>query len=586
MADKDLIVNLEDLKVVGDAVGNLKSAITEQTYNLLSGVIPNSMVDSNGKIMVNAATTDYATAYAPIEANQDYTVTTNDSLFVYGFTSSVPAIGSTLYDGRHVVSGSGRTFTASISGYIVWRIIGADYNALIVEGDTIRPYIQPVTAIDAVARNSITSSVAALKAESLTPKETPSGLTQLSTLQEMGIYAIGSNIVPNLTDKPSGAVSGQVVTLVVYTGFYASQAFIVQDWHELSNRIFRRLIQSGTGTVFVAWTEIMTAGGLPDYSLIYTARNIGSERTLTNLVVAGTYHIDSGVFDALTDAPSDAAHGIYNLFVDPKAWNGQFTIQRFQAYDGRVWQRTFNTSTKAILSDWERIDAVYSIQQHGGNVLWGKKLVTAGDSYTEAAFSGDYASYNKKNYGYYIAQRNNMTFVNSGISGSTMAIPSVASAGNRSPFSVQRYLDVPADTDYLTIWFGINDSAYSTLGTINDTENTTFYGAWNKVLEYYLTNRPFMKVLIIVTTIGVGDTTNAENFKQAIRDVAEKWGYPIMDWNNDKSIPAFFEKTGMSSAAKALRKNAYGWDGPVEGHPNPAWHEYESSIIEARLRMI
>ena len=95
-----------------------------------------------------------------------------------------------------------------------------------------------------------------------------------------------------------------------------------------------------------------------------------------------------------------------------------------------------------------------------------------------------------------------------------------------------------------------------------------------------------MKILIIVTTIVVGNAETDAQFQQAIRNVATKWGYPYMDWIKDTSIPAFFEKEGMSSAAQALRKNAFGWNGPVNGHPNPTWHQYESSIIEARLKAI
>jgi hypothetical protein len=213
------------------------------------------------------------------------------------------------------------------------------------------------------------------------------------------------------------------------------------------------------------------------------------------------------------------------------------------------------------------------------DVLYGKKIVTAGDSYTRASFSGDYAEYDGKNFGYYIAQRNNMIFINSGIDGSTMALPNDGST-NRNPFSDQRYLNIPTNTDYLTLWFGINDSAHTALGTINDEENTTFYGAWNKVLKYYLTNFPFMKVLIIVTT-----GANAE-YRQAVRDCAEKWGYPYLDWVKDKSIPAFFDRENMGIEAQTLRRSAYGYNGPVNGHPNPRWHEYESTIIEAKLRSI
>lgn len=128
--------------------------------------------------------------------------------------------------------------------------------------------------------------------------------------------------------------------------------------------------------------------------------------------------------------------------------------------------------------------------------LYGKKLVTAGDSYTHASFSGNYAEYDGKNYGYYVAKRHGMTFINSGMSGSIMALdkdyvanPTSVPITSRNPFSYQRYLDVPEDTDYLTIWFGINDNAHTNLGTIDDATNETFYGAWNKVLRYYLTKK-------------------------------------------------------------------------------------------------
>lgn len=213
-------------------------------------------------------------------------------------------------------------------------------------------------------------------------------------------------------------------------------------------------------------------------------------------------------------------------------------------------------------------------------ILYGKKLVTAGDSYTAAYYTEANAGYNGKNYGYYIAKRNNMEFINAGISGSIMALdktyvedPDHVDIDTRSPFSYQRYLAVPADTDYLTIWFGINDYAHSNLGTINDTTNETFYGAWNVVLGYFLEHYPFMKLGVIVTT-GAN-----EEYRQAVRDVAEKWGYPYLDWANDVKVPAFFTRTGMSTDARALRRAAFGYD-DFNAHPNPAWHEYASTIVE------
>lgn len=224
------------------------------------------------------------------------------------------------------------------------------------------------------------------------------------------------------------------------------------------------------------------------------------------------------------------------------------------------------------------------------NVLNGKMLVTAGDSYTEGTWSTnvsyDAALGTRKTYGWHIAKRNGMVFANMGISGSTMALDKDYVNGvdgvtidSRSPFSLSRYLNVPEDADYLTLWFGINDESHSILGTIDDEDNTTFYGAWNFIFKYYLTNRPFLKIGVIIGTNG-GDT-----YRNAIREVCEKWGYPYLDLNNDKGVPALFTRTGMSATAQNLRREAFGWN-QYDAHPSPAAHEWESAIIENFLRTL
>lgn len=561
---------------LGDDVSDLNRAITDQTRNLITGKLVNCSIESNGTISANQA--NYDIYYAPVSNGKTYTVTTNDTTnrLVCGFFTSVPGVGSVASSGRIVQTSM--TITSSINGYIAFRTMQGYQYAQIEEGTSSTEYITPLTAYDKKARAAITT----LETETIKPREVPANTTLLSSLVVPGIYSIDPTLAGNITDKPTWAVSGQYVTVEVRTGFYQGQRFIIQDYYEFSNKVYRRLIRND-GTVTVQWILIQSESGVTN---VYEARSVGTATAFSQLTEPGSYNMSSSVFDNITDPPEDAEHNIYNLYVNPKSWSGGYIFQRLQCYDGKTWDRTLNAN-KTVFQDWHRVDAAYIISQQSiGNCLHGKKLVTAGDSYTAAVFSGDYAQYNGKNFGYYISQRNEMTFVNSGINGSTMAIPSASGAGERYPFSEQRYLDVPADTDYLTLWFGINDSAYSTLGTIDDTENTTFYGAWNKVLEYYLTNRPFMKILIIVTTIGVGNADNAEAFKQAIRDVATKWGYPVLDWNKEKTIPAFFEKDGMNSTAQALRKNAFGWNGPVNGHPNPQWHIYESTIIENALRSI
>ena len=97
--------------------------------------------------------------------------------------------------------------------------------------------------------------------------------------------------------------------------------------------------------------------------------------------------------------------------------------------------------------------------------------------------------------------------INDASSGSIMALdktyiedPENVSIRTRNPFSLERYLTIPEDVDYITLWFGINDAGHTNLGTIDDTTNETFYGAWNVVLEWILTNRPWAHVGMISQT--------------------------------------------------------------------------------------
>lgn len=69
-----------------------------------------------------------------------------------------------------------------------------------------------------------------------------------------------------------------------------------------------------------------------------------------------------------------------------------------------------------------------------------------------------------------------MKFTKDAIGGSDMTnVPDA-----REPFSVDRYLNIPEDTDYLTIQFGLNETEIadepSTLGTSADSDNTTMWG--------------------------------------------------------------------------------------------------------------
>ena len=265
-------------------------------------------------------------------------------------------------------------------------------------------------------------------------------------------------------------------------------------------------------------------------------------------------------------------------------------------------ENALNNELAIIVSNITRIEQEC---KYSRNALYGKKWVACGDSYTAGDFTGfvdenglsgkdspllydtEWQMY--KTYPWWIAKRNNMTLINEARCGTTMALTKQYVDGEegyaesyRNPFSLNRYKAIPTDTDYITLWFGINDRSNTHLGNIADTENTTFYGAWNVVLEYLITNMPYAKIGIIVT-----NRCN-EEYRQAIRDIAKKWGIPYLDMMGDDKVPLIFGREtnlGLSETAYSLRNDAFSVS-TSNPHPNIKAHEYESTFVEDFLRRL
>ena len=201
--------------------------------------------------------------------------------------------------------------------------------------------------------------------------------------------------------------------------------------------------------------------------------------------------------------------------------------------------------------------------------LYGKKLACVGDSITEATNpEGGYFT----NYAELVAERHNMTVYKDGKGGSTMT--NIES--NIPPFSAERYLNVPSDFDILTIWFGWNDSAYATVGTTDDTEDTTFYGAYKKVLDYFITTYPTKKIGLIVPY----GNASVEPFRVAVRALSEMYGVPCLDLADGKQCSLLW---GMANDAQLSRRAALTYDGT---HPNQVGHEYLSTMYEEFIKRI
>ena len=227
------------------------------------------------------------------------------------------------------------------------------------------------------------------------------------------------------------------------------------------------------------------------------------------------------------------------------------------------------------------------------NVLWGKKWFATGDSFTHGSLvdpdenpffeSGIYLG-KRKTYPYFIGLRNNMTIINDGLSGSTIAEIKSGDSYETTPFCDEsRYQSIPEDTDYITLWFGINDANHCNLGTISDSTTATFYGAWNVVLDWIITNRPSAKVGIIITNL------STDTFREATRDIAKKWGIPILDMMGDYQVPVMIggRETSLGLDSDVADARTAHWRIAADNnHPTVAAHRYESTFIEAFLRRL
>lgn len=233
------------------------------------------------------------------------------------------------------------------------------------------------------------------------------------------------------------------------------------------------------------------------------------------------------------------------------------------------------------------------------NVLYGKKWVACGDSFTNGVTSGTipsgkYAGF-KKTYPYFIGNRNDMDIVNFSEGGRTLAFPDNPGDFTNSltnPSASQYYQNIPEDADYITFQIGINDKGHDTggqtptilLGTISDNTVATYYGAWNVVLSWLIENRPHAHIGIIVTN---GIQTD-DNYRQAQIAIAKKYGLPYIDLNGDERTPSMHRTSNsdIASAVKTALIDKWAVDPNSDTHPNDAAHEFESTFIEQFLRSI
>lgn len=170
----------------------------------------------------------------------------------------------------------------------------------------------------------------------------------------------------------------------------------------------------------------------------------------------------------------------------------------------------------------------------------GKKVACLGDSITQKTENV------RKYYDFWKVYLSPNTILDYGVAGSSISRKTGdwPTWDTQIPF-VERIKTIPKDIDVLTIFGGVNDwVADRTLGSLGDTEDTTFYGALDKMFKYATQN--FQGKDIYVFTPLQNDwikrpandgTTDGRNrsgkylkeYVEAIKQVAEKYAIPVCD---------------------------------------------------------
>lgn len=179
-----------------------------------------------------------------------------------------------------------------------------------------------------------------------------------------------------------------------------------------------------------------------------------------------------------------------------------------------------------------------------------KKIACLGDSITEGvkANGWQWHRYIDK---YFKENGIETTVVNLGVGGTSVCTSSYVSS-SLQPF-VNRLNTIPTDADVIVIFGGTNDWGNSaTLGTISDTESSSFYGAYKYMLEWFANNRPNAKILTITplkryyrgytsTWTNAQTTRNnkgqlLQDYVRAVKEVSEMYAIPCVDLHNESGL--------------------------------------------------
>jgi hypothetical protein len=558
------------LDSVDAEIGELKSAIDNIAEFSLGKNLYNTATQSTGMLKsdgdVNTSQTSYVTSdFIPVEASTTYffserenasqTVVTKTRYLAIQFNANREVISNTF---QNIDATTGLTIaTTDTAAFIRVSVHYFDNFVLQVEKGASLTKYEPYT---------VNAEIIAKLGD--TPREEVEEIAN-GVIAESGLIdeVVGKNIIPNSFVDGVINSNGSITS----TGSYAN--------YETSDFI---PVSPSTNYVFSTFNS--------STYVVSTTRKFVNVFDENKEPVGNGYQNVDGETDVVI---STGANGKYVRVSSQKAVLKQLELgivhTGYSPYEK-------NTIINVKLGDvpFAQVDSLY-----------GKTWAVLGDSFTNGVLStriatGKYAG-QKIVYPYLIGNRTGINVLRFFDSGKTLAWPAEPGTFTNSvtnPNADMYYQNIPSDVDYITIYLGINDEHHSPrssggdgedntgeipIGTASDNTTATYYGAWNVVLTWLITNRPNAHIGIIVTN---GISGN-DNYRLAQIEMATKYGIPYIDLNGDSRTPAMLRTSNPNIPADIKTALITKWRvSSSNTHPNDAAHIFESTCIENFLRSL
>lgn len=195
--------------------------------------------------------------------------------------------------------------------------------------------------------------------------------------------------------------------------------------------------------------------------------------------------------------------------------------------------------------------------------LYGKTAAFIGDSITRGAGSST-------PFTDYLAQETSLTVSNFGVDGSCIA--------DKASETAQSFIDRMASyecADIIGVMGGTNDFWNNVpMGTIDDSETNTFYGALNTLAQHIITTFPGSYFFFMTPIMGYrGHRTGVAEFPypknsqnltlddycNAIRNVSEKYSIPLLDMKKNSGMCPLIESEDLRLYSDGVHPNATGY---------------------------